>query len=308
VQRVVFEGTRAVGVDVLVEGVQTTFRGGEVIISAGALKSPQLLMLSGIGPAEHLRDHQIGVLADVPAVGRHLMDHSVAHVSWDSAANLPDGLEHGAATSLLNWKGLHSELEILPFVRKGGELLSAGDVLRRPISAARAMRGTSVRAVMRQIRGLNHAVVIMSVMQAESRGSVTLRSGDPSDTPVLRWNLCSAQSDRQSFREAARVLWELFHAPAMRQINASLLGFSKKMVADDAAIDQFVWNHLATGHPAGTCRMGPTSDHDSVVDQELRVRGVDRLRVCDTSVFPAMPSRGPNATAMMLGERLAALL
>jgi choline dehydrogenase-like flavoprotein len=94
----------------------------------------------------------------------------------------------------------------------------------------------------------------------------------------------------------------------MKPINPSLVGFSKKMVADDEAIDHYVWNHLSSGHPSGTCRMGPANDTNAVVDQELRVRGIDGLRVADTSVFPAMPSRGPNATAMMLGERLADLL
>ena len=156
-------------------------------------------------------------MADIPAVGQNLMDHSVVHVSWDSNVDLPSAIDHGAATSLLNWKGTHSELEILPFVRKSGELLSASDVLKRPVRAARAMRGTSVRAVVRQIRGLHHAVVIMSVMQAQSRGTVTLRSGDPGDPPVLQWNLCSAQADRESFREATRVLWDLFRSPAMKE-------------------------------------------------------------------------------------------
>ena len=308
VQRVVFKGTRAVGVEALVDGATAMFQGAEIVISAGALKSPQLLMLSGIGPPDHLREHDIPVVADIPAVGQNLMDHAVVHVSWDSNVDLPNALDRGAATSLLNLKGTHSELEILPFVRKSGELLSASDVLKRPIKAVQALRGTSVRAVLRQIRGLHHAVVIMSVMQGQSRGTVTLRSGDPGETPVLQWNLCSTQADRESFREATRVLWDLFKSPAMKSINPSLVGLSTKMVGDDAAIDQYVWNHLATGHPAGTCRMGPPSDHNAVVDQELRVRGIDGLRVCDTSVFPAMPSRGPNATAMMLGERLAELL
>jgi choline dehydrogenase-like flavoprotein len=125
---------------------------------------------------------------------------------------------------------------------------------------------------------------------------------------VLKWNLLSAQADRESFREATRLLWDLYNSSAMKPINASLVGFSKKMVADDEAIDHYVWNKLATGHPAGTCKMGPATDPETVVDQELRVHGVEGLRVADTSVFPSMPSRGPNATTMMLGERLADLL
>jgi choline dehydrogenase-like flavoprotein len=211
-------------------------------------------------------------------------------------------------TSVLNWQGAHSQLEIMPFLLKAGELLGARDVLKRPIKAIEAMRGTSPRAVWRQIRGLHHAIVIMSVMHGQSRGSVTLRSGDPNAAPVLQWNLCSAQADKESFREATRVLWDLYNSRAMKPLNPSLVGFSKKMVADDEAIDHYVWNHLSSGHPSGTCRMGPANDTNAVVDQELRVRGIDGLRVADTSVFPAMPSRGPNATAMMLGERLADLL
>jgi choline dehydrogenase len=308
VQRVCFDGTRVTGVEALVDGEPTTFRADLVVISAGALKTPQVLMLSGVGPAAHLREHGIPVVADVPAVGQNLMDHSVCHVSWDSNVDLPNLPDRGAMTSVLNWKGDHSELEIMPFMLKSGELLGARDVLKRPIKAAKAMRGTSARAVWRQVRGLNHAIVIMSVMQAQSRGSVTLRSADPGAHPVLRWNLCSVEADRESFREATRTLWDLYNASEMRSIDAGLVGFSKKMVADDAAIDEYVWNHLNTGHPSGTCRMAPDSDPNAVVDQELRVRGVDGLRVADTSMFPAMPSRGPNATAMMVGERLADLL
>jgi choline dehydrogenase-like flavoprotein len=216
--------------------------------------------------------------------------------------------DRGAMTIVLNWQGTHSQLEIMPFLLTSGELLGAWDVLKRPIKAIEAMRGTSARAVWRQMRGLRHATVIMSLMHGQSRGSVALRSSDPNAAPVLRWNLCSVDADKESFREAARALWDLYNSPAMKSINPSLVGFSKKMVTDDDAIDEYVWNHLASGHPAGTCRMGPASDENAVVDQELRVRGVDGLRVADTSVFPAMTSRGPNATAMMLGERLADLL
>jgi choline dehydrogenase len=307
-QRVLFDGTRAVGVEALVGGAVQTFRGAEVVISAGALKTPQLLMLSGLGPADHLREHRIPVIADLVAVGQNMMDHAVVHVPWDSNLDLPRITDRGAMTTVLNWQGTHSQLEIMPFLLNSGELLGAWDVLKRPIKAIEAMRGTSARAVWRQMRGLRHATVIMSLMHGQSRGSVALRSSDPNAAPVLRWNLCSVDADKESFREATRLLWDLYNSAAMKSINPSLVGFSKKMVADDDAIDEYVWNHLASGHPAGTCRMGPASDEHAVVDQELRVRGVDGLRVADTSVFPAMTSRGPNATAMMLGERLADLL
>jgi choline dehydrogenase len=265
-------------------------------------------MLSGVGPADHLREHDLPVVSDVGAVGQNMMDHQTAYVPWDSNLDLPHLTDHGAMTTVLNWQGTHSQLEIMPFLLKAGELLGAWDVLKRPIKAIEAMRGTSPRAVWRQMRGLNHATVIMSLMHGQSRGSVTLRSGDPNATPVLKWNLCSVDADKESYREATRVLWDLYSSRAMKPINPSLVGFSKQMVADDAAIDQYVWNHLASGHPSGTCRMGPASDDNAVVDQELRVRGVDGLRIADTSVFPAMPSRGPNATAIMIGERLADLL
>jgi choline dehydrogenase len=307
VQRVLFEGTRAVGVEALVDGELTTFRAPEIVISAGALKTPQVLMLSGIGPAAQLRDHGIEVLVDL-AVGQNLMDHSVAAVSWDSKLDFPPMLDHSSMTSVLNFQGAHSQLEIMPFVQKSGQQLGAKDVLKRPIKALKAMKGTSVQAVARQARGLNYATVIMSVMQAESRGSVTLRSADPDAAPILKWNLLSTQKDKESFRETSRLLWEIYNSKSMKPIDASLIGFSKKMIADDQAIDAYIWNKLATGHPSGTCRMGPASDPTAVVDQELRVHGIEGLRVADTSVFPAMPSRGPNATAIMLGERLADIL
>jgi choline dehydrogenase len=308
VQRVLFDGTRAIGVEVLVDGEATTFHAPEIVISAGALQSPKLLMLSGIGPANHLREHDIDVRSDLGAVGQNMMDHQTVHAPWDSNVDLPHLTDRGAMTTVLNWQGEHAQLEIMPFLLKSGELLGAWDVLKRPIKAIEAMRGTSPRAVWRQMRGLNHATVIISVMHGQSRGTVALRSADPSATPILKWNMCSAEADKESFREGARVLWDLYNSRAMKKLNPGIVGFSKQMIADDAAIDHYVWNHLASGHPSGTCRMGPASDDNAVVDQELRVRGVEGLRVADTSVFPAMPSRGPNATAIMVGERLADLM
>jgi choline dehydrogenase len=305
VQRVIIQGKKAVGVEAVVAGIPTKLYANEIVLSAGALRSPQLLMLSGIGPADHLTGHGIEVVEDLSGVGQNLTDHAMIMASWDSRVDLPKRLDQGALTSVLHWQDEGSPLEILPFVTRSGDMMSTANVLERPAKAIGAMRGVSVRAVARQMQAMRHALLAISVMHEDSRGSVSLASPNPTDMPVLRWNLLAADVDRVRFRAAVRLADAIFRSEPMQEIGAKIVGLSKKVVRRDREIDGWVEGLITGGHPSCTCKMGPSSDPSAVVDQYLRVHGVESLRVADTSVFPTMPSRGPNATAIMIGDRLA---
>jgi choline dehydrogenase len=308
VQRVIFDGKRAAAVEALVDGRPQTFRGQEIVISAGALRTPQILLLSGVGPADQLSRLGIPVAADLPGVGQNLTDHSTVNVSWDSDVELPRLPSRGPMTSVLNWRAEGSELEILPFVVKTGDLMGVGDVLERPVKALGAMRGTSVKAVTRQARLLRHPLLGIVMFEADSRGSVTLQSANPQDAPAISFNLLSEAADRARLRAAVRMAHEIFQSLAIRQIGGKIIGLGSADLRDNASLDQWVAERIGSGHPSCTCKMGRSSDRLAVVDQYLRVHGIEGLRVADTSIFPTITTRAPNATAMMVGERLADFL
>lgn len=308
VRQIVTKGRRAVGVVAEVDKAARTFHADEVVICAGALRSPHLLMVSGIGPVAELRKHGIDIVQDLPGVGMNLTDHPMVSAAWDSDIPFAKFSDRGVLTSVLHWADEGSELEILPFVAKNGDMLSASDVLERPRQALNAMKGTSIKAVTRQARSLKHAMLGIVVLEEESRGRVSLASGDPSDMPVLQWNLLSCETDRFRFRAAVRMAHEIFQSPELRRIGASINGLDARVLKNDKTLDRWVAEKISAGHPSCTCRMGPAGDPTAVVDQQLRVHGIDGLRVADTSAFPSIPTRGPNATAIMMGEHLAQMM
>lgn len=308
VRRVLLRGARAVGVEVVVGRRRRLVHADEVVVAAGALRTPHLLMVSGIGPADQLRAHGVDVVHHLAGVGQNLTDHPMVAASWDAPLELAPRPDRGPLTSVLHWADHDAAYEILPFVTRNRSMLSVGNVMSRPFRATAALRGASFHAVRRQALAMRRALVGIMVLTEESRGSVTLASGRPDDLPVLRWNLLASEVDRARFRTAVRVAEELFGAADLRGIGAELVGLDRSTLRDDRALDAWVSGRISASHPCCTCRMGPASDETAVVDQELRVHGIDGLRVADTSAFPAIPTRGPNATAIMLGERLADLM
>lgn len=309
VRRVLFEGSVCVGVEADVDGVRTTFRASETVLAAGALRSPQLLMLSGVGPAGHLRTHGIDVAQDLPGVGMNLVDHPELSLQWDFSGKSTLMPGHGVLTSSLNWTADGSDqpgdLELLPFVTTAGQMMHMATVAKHPGEALVSLRRTSKRFLMNQARGMRHPFMVIGLQQEESRGTVRLASADPHRQPVIDWNLMSVDSDRRRFREGIRTAVELFHSAPMKAVGARMINLDASDAVDDKRLDAWArTNIFATGHPSCTCRMGPAEDSTAVVDQTGRVHGVDGLRVADTSIFPKIPSRGPNATAVMVGERL----
>lgn len=309
VNRVIFEGRRAVGVEARVDGELRIFRGDEIVLSAGALRTPQILMLSGVGPADELTALGIPLVQDLPGVGRELSDHPAVRAAWDSDIDLVHLPGRTNSTSVLHWTGeAGSDIEIIPGIVRARDLMGRRDAAGQTPSAtppsAAPRSGTPAPSGILPDR----ALLYVTVQQEESRGTVSLRSADPDDAPVISFNLLTESVDSARLREGVRMAHEIFQTSAMKEIGARLLDIDGATIADDTALDRWVRDRVSAIHPCCTCRMGPASDPLAVVDQYLRVHGVEGLRVADTSIYPTITSRGPNATAVMIGDRLADFL
>jgi choline dehydrogenase-like flavoprotein len=308
VHRVVVEAGRAVGVETA-DGV---VRAGEVVLAAGAVGSPQLLLLSGIGPADDLRALGVDVVADVPGVGADYTDHPDVYVTWRPAHRLPMPRDLHPLSGVLNTP---DDIEVLPWLKPFSRVMvprtSAGvvRVLRRPWATLRALRGASPHRLLETARRRDDLFLGVGLQREDSRGRLTLTSTDPRVQPRLEYRYLSAESDRRRMRQGVRLAAELLRTAAMAPLVAERTGLPDDVLACDRELDRWIRRSLATAvHLAGTARMGPDSDPGAVVDQRLRVRGVEGLRVVDTSVMPTVTSRGPAATAVAIGERAAELV
>jgi predicted dehydrogenase (TIGR03970 family) len=286
VLRVVVEGGRAVGVQTA-DGV---VRAGEVVLSAGAVGSPHLLLLSGLGPADQLRAAGIEVLADLPGVGADFSDHPHVYVGYQpaQAQPMPPGRLplHGVLHATSSDAGVPGDLEILPWLTPFSRITGGPDGPHD-----------------------DELVVGVGLQRAESRGLLTLDSGDPARQPRLDYRYLTAAADRRRLREGVRLTVELLRTRALAPLVGSRSAPPDELLADDSALDGWIRAHLTTAiHLSGTARMGPDTDAGAVVDQSLRVRGISGLCLVDTSVLPRVTSRGPAATAVMLGERAAELM
>ena len=306
-RKVVMEGNRAVGVEIETRaGIQVIRAAREVIIAASSINSPKLLMLSGIGPAEHLREHGVEVVADRKGVGANLQDHLEIYMQF--AASQPItlykywnlwGKAWVGAQWLLTGKGLgaSNQFEACAFIRsKAG--VEYPDIQYHFLPIAVRYDGKAVAAG----HGFQAHV---GPMRSKSRGSVTLRSSDPNAPPVIRFNYMSDPSDWEDFRTAIRLTREIFRQEAFKPyLKEELQPGSAHQT--DAELDDFLREHVESAyHPCGTCRMGRASDPMAVVDPECRVIGVEGLRVADSSVFPQVTNGNLNGPSIMTGEKAA---
>ena len=276
----------------------------EVILSAGAINSPQLLMLSGIGAADQLRQLGINAIVDAPNVGKNLMDHLEVYVQ--QACTQPLSLYKdlglmGRAKIGLRWLYDQRGLGATNHFEAGGFIRSSDsqpypDIQFHFLPAAMSYDGSSKA----QQHGFQAHV---GPMLPRSRGAVTLRSSDPLQAPRIAFNYLSETEDWRVFREAIRATRRIFSQPAL----ATVAGIELSPGAEaqsDAQLDEFIRNHAESAyHPCGTCRMG--NDSDAVVDPLGRVMGVERLRVVDSSIFPHITNGNLNAPTIMLAEKLA---
>jgi choline dehydrogenase len=296
VRRVLFEGTQAIGVEVLRGGAIITIEANEVVLSAGAVKTPHILLLSGLGPETELNRFHIPVIKHLPGVGKDFSDHPNLVISWRSKVPLVDYGTTQSMAGVLNFTASGSpcsgDLEILPLLKPIGYMLSG-----RPPRAANGSQKPVPQGDL---------AFLVSLQAATSRGQITLESADPGVQPRIDFNYLSTEPDLRRMREAVRTAVDLLRSKAFSAIFQELTELTEPILQSDTLLNGWMRSHLGTAiHLCGSAKFGSPKDPDSVVDQYGRVHGVKGLRVADTSILPTAPTRGPAATAVLIGERMA---
>lgn len=307
VQRVVFEDRRAIGVEIRRGNrVEVVRARKEVILSASSINSPKILMLSGIGPAAHLAEHGIDVLADRPGVGGNLQDH--LEVYFQQASIKPITLYKywnllGKAQVGLQWLltgrglGASNHFETAGFIRSRAGV-KYPDIQFHFLPIAVRYDGRAIA------EGHGYQAHV-GPMRAESRGAVRLKSKEPAASPAIKFNYMSVEKDWIDFRRCIRVTREILSQKAFDPFRGREIQPGAD-VEDDDAIDAFIREHAESAyHPCGTCRMGRKDDVNAVVDPQGNVIGATALRVADSSIFPRITNGNLNAPSIMVGEKIA---
>ena len=280
VDRILFEDGRAVGLRVDSGGELQTVRGREIVISAGAIQSPAILLRSGIGPAEELASHGIEVVADLPGVGKRLMDHPMTPMLFRAKAGVAE-MDKPLTQTLLR------------YTAEGGEFNDMQVYLLGHMQAG-----------LRNVEG--SFGIAPGVQLPNSYGEVTLTSADYRDHPRIDVQFDGNEEDRRRLREGARLAWRLSQHPALAQHHEGAVDFDEATANDDELLDAWIHDTCTSmAHPTCTCAMGPDPAEGAVVDSEGRVFGVSGLRVADASIMPTLIRANTNFTSMVIGERIA---
>ncbi|APY13333.1 choline dehydrogenase [Brucella sp. 10RB9214] len=304
-RKIVLEGKRAVGVEIEAGRTFSTIRARrEVIIAASSINSPKLLMLSGIGPAAHLKEHGIDVVADRPGVGQNLQDHLEVYIQQEctqpitlySKLNLFSKAKIGVEWLLFKTgDGATNHFESAAFVRSRAGV-EYPDIQYHFLPVAIRYDGKAAA----ETHGFQAHV---GPMRSKSRGSVTLRSANPREKPVIKFNYMSHEDDWADFRHCVRLTREIFGQAAFDPYRGAEIQPGAHVQTDDE-IDSFIREHVESAfHPCGTCKMGAVDDPMAVVDPECRVIGVEGLRVADSSIFPRITNGNLNGPSIMVGEK-----
>jgi choline dehydrogenase len=298
------EGKRCVGVRYTINGQQHEARAHrEIIVSAGSINSPQLLELSGIGQPELLQSLGIEVRHALKGVGENLRDHYSPRMKWTVPASLgmtynDKGRGLGMVKQALKYALTRTGLLGLPAapIRAYIRTRTGLDAPDAAISWIPFLAGANFK-----LAKDSGVTAIMNILRSESAGNIHIASKAPNRPPAIRFNFLSAQLDREVTLEAMRITRRIMAAPAMQGIAADEIAPGADIRADDELLDWIKRNAETTYHPVGTCKMG--SDPMAVVDDQLRVHGIEGLRVADASIMPTLTSGNTNAPSIMIGEK-----
>ena len=295
VHRLTFQGTRVTGAVVESGGERFTVEGSQVILSAGAIGSPQVLLLSGIGPAQHLESLGIPVTLDLPGVGQNLKDHPKLYVTWQVKDGYTpgDAPARGGATLRFTANGSahRNDLSIgmAAFVTPRIKTLDAATISAETWES-----------------GANLVEMMVALLRPVSSGELKLTSTDPYVQPGLDYNYLSEPEDRQRLRQGVRQALQLAQHSEIKELLGPRLEPGEADLESDAALDAWMLREAVTfSHISGTCKMGPSSDPMAVVDQQGRLHGAEGLRVVDASIMPDLVRAPINPAVLMVGERVA---
>ena len=278
-KNILFDGNTAIGVEVMSGSETFRVEGAEIILSAGAIATPQILMLSGIGPKEALSKFDINVVSDLPGVGNNLRDHPDIRMTWQ-----PDET-----------------------FKKPDQKIGPQKVALRYTSESSPYRNDMIM-VMRFSHDIGETGVLMmsvGIYLAESIGKISLQSKDIHTQPLLNYNLLSQKYDLERLREGVRLADQIMQSPSFEGMVASRIAPRENVINNDELLDQWMLENVQTMHHiSGTCKMGPRSDKEAVVNQYGSVYGINGLRIADTSIMPDCPRANTNVAAMLIGERV----
>ncbi|MCY4366560.1 MAG: mycofactocin system GMC family oxidoreductase MftG [Chloroflexi bacterium] len=282
--RLIFDGNRAVGVQVESGGEVFVVEGDEIICSGGAVGSPQLLLLSGIGPDDHLQEMGIALHHELPGVGQNLRDHPNVRIPVRVSKDFP--LDPEAPRTQL----------ALRYTADGSSDRNDMQILQSSFSSP--MGGDPLEG-----EGIRFTCIIELALGA---GELKLASTDPYEQPLLDYRYLEEPWDRERMREGVRLCLKLLEGEEYRKFVEECISPTEEELASDDALDQWMLQNVTTTqHISGTCKMGPSSDGMAVVDQYCRVHGLEGLRVVDVSVLPDCIRANTNATTIMIAERVA---
>lgn len=312
--RILFNGGQATGVEFRRDGVlQRLSARREVIVASGSFNSPQLLQVSGVGPADLLKKHGIAVVADLPGVGANLQDHFQLSVSYrcsrpvtlNDYVNNPLRRIAMGAQYLLFRKGLMATNATMV----GGCIRTDPSLPAPDAKLQLRLWGRSITGRSRERMGLHpfsSFLVSVMLLHPDNRGTVRIQSADSSVQPEIRFNYFESERDRKASLVSLRAIRKIMAMPAIAPYVAEEMSPGPKCENDAELLDFCRRNGTTNHHSVGTCKMG--IDDQAVVDARLRVRGVGRLRVVDASIMPAIVGGNPNATIVMIAEKGAAMI
>jgi choline dehydrogenase len=304
VTRILFDKGRAVGVSFIHNGQEKQVRvNKEVILCGGAINSPQILMLSGIGPARHLKELGIQVIADLPGVGQHLQDHLCVPVAYSCTQPITlDGAE--TMSNILRYLFLKRGPLTSNIAEAGGFVRTKSD-LPAPDLQFHFVPAYGINHGLSRPKGY-YFTIIPVLLRPQSRGHITLRSRDPLAPPAIQPHYLDNNADLQTLIKGVRLACELGETKALSAYRGAAVCKGLSTRSDEGVADYIRGTAETLYHPTGTCRMG--NDSMAVVDDQLRVYGVDGLRVVDASVMPVIVRGNTNAPTIMIAEKAASLI